>query len=299
MNFMNNNKRAAVALLPAMILFALAASVFAGDGRYVISRDFTPVLNTPDYQSVFGGNDGVTVKLDSKGLIREMEFIAFPGTVFEVIASEQKDGFEILEVKTNDYAYDARLFIDSRFTDVYDMNLPPAERRKEMPVKDSIIARMKSLVGSPYMWGGNFAEGVSKMLEYYRPAGEIETNVKDLWTLKGVDCSGLIYESTGGITPRNTSSLVNYGRGVPIEGKTIGEIISELEPLDLIVWSGHVIIVLDKNEVIESSPPAGVHISPLEERLSEVISERTPVDDWGSSKAKRFVVRRWVSVENP
>ncbi|MBX7041870.1 MAG: peptidoglycan endopeptidase [Ignavibacteria bacterium] len=294
-----NKKSAAVRLLPAVLLIAFAASAFATDGRYVISRDFTPVLNTADFESVFGGVDGMTVKLDSKGLIREMEFIAFPGTVFEVIASENRDGYEILEVKTNDYVYDARLFIDSRFTDAYDINMPPAERRKEMPGKDSIIARMKALAGSPYMWGGNFAEGVSKMLEYYRPAGEIGTEVKDLWTLKGVDCSGLIYESTGGITPRNTSSLVSYGRGVPVEGKTVAEIIPILEPLDLIVWSGHVIIVLDRDEVIESSPPAGVHTSQLEERLTEVINERTPVDEWGSSKGKRFVVRRWISVENP
>ena len=81
--------------------------------RFVIARDFTPVLNTPDYESVFGGADGSRVKVDNKGLIREMEFIAFPGTIFRVFNSFQKDGYEILEVKTNDYVYDTDLFLFS------------------------------------------------------------------------------------------------------------------------------------------------------------------------------------------
>ena len=267
--------------------------------RFVISNDFTPVLNTPDYSSVFGGESGNKVKLDDKGLIREMEFIAFPGTIFKVINSYAHDGYEILEVKTNDYVYDANLFIDSRFTDAYDNNIPPAEKQKIMPTGNEILAKMKALEGYPYMWGGNFADGIQKMLTYYKPAGEIDSAEMELWTMKGVDCSGLIYESTGGITPRNTSSLILYGRGIEIKGKSLEEISSMLEPLDLIVWSGHVIIVLNNDEVIESTPDYGVHKSPLNERLAEVLNERTPVNDWGSSKNKRFVIRRWIDIENP
>ena len=267
--------------------------------RFVISRDFTPVLNTPDYESVFGGAEGNSVKVDGQGLIREMEFIAFPGTIFRVLNSYQQDGYEILEVKTNDYVYDTDLFIDSRFTDAYDNNIPPAEKKKEMPTRNEILNKMKSLEGYPYMWGGNFAEGIEKMLNYYKPATEIDSLERNLWIMKGVDCSGLIYESTGGITPRNTSTLTGYGRGLEIEGKSLDEIASMLEPLDIIVWSGHVVIVLSKEEVIESSPGPGVHKSPLNQRLAEIINERTPVNDWGSTKGKRFVIRRWIDVENP
>jgi hypothetical protein len=267
--------------------------------RFVVSRDFTPVLNTPDYESVFGGADGSRVKVDNKGLIREMEFIAFPGTIFRVFNSFQKDGYEILEVKTNDYVYDTDLFIDSRFTDAYDNNIPPAEKKKVMPAKDEILSKMKSLEGYPYMWGGNFADGIENMLNYYKPATEIDSLERNLWIMKGVDCSGLIYESTGGITPRNTSSLTVYGRGIEIEGKSPEEIASILEPLDIIVWSGHVVIVLNKEEVIESSPGPGVHRNNLVQRLAEISNERTPVNDWGSTKGKRFVIRRWIDVENP
>lgn len=279
----------------------IASAVFpqTDSARFVIANDFTPVLNTSDFSSVFGGKTGDSVKVDGKGLIREMEFIAFPGTVFEVIGSSPAGGHEILNVKTPDYPYDSDLFIDSRFTDEYDINIPGAERRREMPAKDDVLSKMKSLEGYPYMWGGNFAEGIEKMLVYYKPSSELGEREKELWTMKGVDCSGLIYESTGGLTPRNTSSLVDYGRAVEIEGLTVDEIAEKLEPLDLIVWKGHVVIVLNSEETIESNPESGVHRTGLKQRLSEVINERTPVNDWGSGVGKRFVVRRWISVENP
>ena len=111
---------------------------------------------------------------------------------------------------------------------------------------------------------------------------------------KGVDCSGLIYQATNGSTPRNTSSLIEFGDGLEIKGKSVAEISSMLMPLDLITWNGHVIIVLDENTVIESTPGLGVHKSDLQARLRSVLSERTPVNDWNSTKGKRFVIRRWL-----
>ena len=67
-----------------------------------------------------------------------------------------------------------------------------------------------------------------------------------------------------------------------------------LQPLDLIVWSGHVIIVYDENTAIESTGDAGVHKSDLLSRLKSVMKEKTPVNDWGSTSGKRFVIRRWI-----
>ena len=72
------------------------------------------------------------------------------------------------------------------------------------------------------------------------------------------------------------------------------EISKKLQPLDIIVWSGHVIIVLDNKTTIESTPAEGVHKSDLLARLTSVMEERTPVNDWASTSGKRFVVRRWM-----
>lgn len=261
--------------------------------KYAVSLLFTPVLNTPDFESVFGGPDGMNVKLDSKGLIREMEFVAFPKTVFMVQEIISKGDHDILMVTTNDYPYNSSgLFIDSRFVKLSDTLIE--DRAKHLPGKDEIISRMKSLSGVPYMWGGNANAGIEQMLEFYKPKSSLNEDVKRNWCIKGVDCSGLLYETTDGSTPRNTSSLINYGEAVDIKNKSASEIASMLQPLDLIVWSGHVIIVLDENTVIESTPGDGVHQSDLSARIKSVMKERIPVSDWNSTDRKRFVVRRWI-----
>ena len=263
---------------------------------YALAIDYTPVLNTYDYFLVFGGSDGSSVKLDNHGLIGEMEFIAFPGTVFNIleIVDFQDRGLKYYKVKTDEYQYNGNFYIDSRFVNTYDEK--PDGRIVEKPNQNDVVKFMKSLVGYPYMWGGNYADGISYMLDLYRPKTEIDKKTKDLWILKGVDCSGLIYQSTGGFTPRNTSSLLTYGEPVNIEDKTLEEIIPLLKPLDLIVIKGHVVIVLDENTTIESSPERGVHTNELKARLTKIMEDHKPVNEFGKRmwKNKEFVVRRWI-----
>lgn len=261
--------------------------------NYAVAIFSTPVLNTSDFESVFGGNSGTEVKLDSKGLIREMEFIAFPNTLFEILEIIPKVGYDIYKIKTNDYQYNsADLFIDSRFVRLSDS--ASYDREISMPSKEEILKNMNALEGYQYMWGGNRGDGISQLLDFYKPKAELQSSTENLWMLKGVDCSGLVYESTGGATPRNTSSLINYGEAVEISGMNAMQISEILRPLDLICWSGHVIIVIEGNMVIESTPEYGVHKSDLYSRLKSVMKERTPVNDWGSTSGKRFVVRRWI-----
>jgi len=277
-----------------LILLLSQSKIFPQENSplYAVAVSYTPVLNTSDYEMVFGGSDGGQVKLDDQGLIREMEFIAFPNTVFEIIESIPKEDHSILKVTTSDYPYESSdLFIDSRFVEV--VNTKPTERSKVLPDKNEILINILNLDGRPYMWGGNYDAGIEALLNYYSPSVEIDNNVKSNWCLKGVDCSGLIYQATGGATPRNTSSLIKYGTGLLIEGKSTEEIAEMLLPLDLITWSGHVIIIVNDSTVIESSPPEGVHKSELISRLNEVMSERTPVNDWSATEGKRFVIRRW------
>ena len=163
-----------------------------------------------------------------------------------------------------------------------------------MPSRKEIINNMFSLEGCRYLWGGNFCNGITEMLDFYKPKNELDKDTEDNWCLRGVDCSGLIYQATNGATPRNTSSLVNYGTDLNISGKSDTAIYQMLKPLDLIVWKGHVIIVLDEKTVIESRPPKGVQKNDLFNRIKEVIEEREPVDDWDSSEGERVVVRRWI-----
>lgn len=281
-------------LLIILILLSLFSKVYSQ--TYALAIDYTPVLNTYDQFLVFGGTDGSSVKLDNRGLIGEMEFIAFPGTVFNIIeiVDFQDRGLKYYKVKTDDYQYNGDFYIDSRFVNTYDEK--PNGRIIEKPNQSDVLKFMKSLIGYPYMWGGNYADGIYAMLNYYQPKSEIDTRTKNLWILKGVDCSGLLYQSTAGFTPRNTSSLLNYGEAVNIEDKPLEEIIPILKPLDLIVIKGHVIIVLDENTTIESSPDKGVHTSELKLRLSRIMEDYKPVNEFGKRlwKNKEFVIRRWI-----
>lgn len=281
-------------ILTLILLFiSLSCSSQSEDPKYAVAVLNTPVLNTSNFKSVFGGTGGTTVKLDNKGLIREMEFIALPNTVFEILEIIPKDDHSIFRIITSDYPYTSSdLYIDSRFVKTTDTL--PVERKQVLPDKSEILNTLNSLDGYGYMWGGNCGDGIEKLLEFYQPETDLDNYTKDLWCLKGVDCSGLIYQATNGSTPRNTSSLINYGTGLDIAGKSALEIASMLQPLDLIVWSGHVIIVYEENTVIESTGDAGVHKSDLLSRLKSVMKEKTPVNDWGSTSGKRFVVRRWI-----
>ncbi|MFH1801089.1 MAG: hypothetical protein ABH891_09655 [Candidatus Omnitrophota bacterium] len=159
---------------------------------------------------------------------------------------------------------------------------------------------MQRSEGVAYVWGANDSRGIPDLLRYYPPAGSISLKNRELWTLKGLDCSGLLYEAADGATPRNTSDLVSFGKPVPIEGLTAKGIAHQLKPLDLIVWKGHVIIVFDKTRTIEScmgcSSKGGVTVRYLQTVLDEVMKTRTPVNRFpriASAAERSFVVRRW------
>jgi len=284
-------------------LFPLAACAHDPSPPYAIAILPTPVLNTPDFAGVFGGPDGQTLQRDSCGLIRALEFVALPGTPFRIEATIGSPRGIIYRVTTDDYPYPATsgYFIDSRF--VTTMAGQPPARPRHLPPLKTVIASLLAAQGSRYVWGGNLRGGIPELLSFFPPQQpqHLSPHEKDLWQLRGVDCSGLLYEATDGFTPRNTSALVAFGKAVPIAGLAASEIVRRMEPLDLIAWQGHVMIVLDRQRVIESRLDCtgkrdGVRVTPLLTALTTIMQGKTPVDDYQSAAArgvKGFVVRRW------
>lgn len=271
-------------------------SISHSQSIYAVAPDPTPVLNTPDFESVFGGSDGVNLKKDNEGLIREVEYIALEGTVFEVVDEIDKGDHKILHVKTDYYDYGNELFIDNRFVKI--QNSKPDSPIKKLPLRNEIYLFLDRAVGSKYIWGGNCIEGIYKLLEYYPPKEKIDDITKLEWTLKGCDCSGLMYEATNGYTERNTSKLINDGEPVLIEGLTVEEIADKLKPLDMIVWTGHVIYVYDEITAIQSAlSKSGVVKTDLIETLKHLIEKRTPVNNYNTGTEDRFVIRRWFNGE--
>ncbi len=288
-------------LISIMLLFSVVSGSPAESATpYAVALFPTPVLNTPDFAGVFGES---VLRTDSCGQFRSLEFVALPGTAFRVVDTVRNGNEVVYRVTTDDYPYPSTTgyFIDSRF--VTTTSEQPPARPRHLPPRASVIVNLLALRGSAYVWGGNVLSGLPKMLSFFPPSGAAPPDPKstDLRQLRGVDCSGLLYEATGGYTPRNTSALVDFGEPVRIAGLSTAEIVHLMKPLDLIVWAGHVLVALDRERVIEShldcsGDRGGVRVRPLRTALDEIMKNRIPVDDAGKAAAlgiKGFVVRRW------
>ncbi len=250
----------------------------------------TPVLNTPHFSSVFGGENADRLLLDEKGHMRALEFVAFPKTCFQVL---KKFADHILQVAIPSYEPNGNFFIDSRFAH-------PCHVQKEEPLScpatDLLLSRLEKLLGISYLWGGNYSAGIPELLSFYPPSKELDLKTKNHWMLKGADCTGILYEITEGQTPRNSSALVRFGEPLMIEGFSPQKILLQLRPLDLIVFVGHLIIVFDPSFTIESREHVGVVKNSIEQRLEELFLTRKPRNSWPSQKelsSSSFVIRRW------
>ena len=291
--------------LVAAFLLMVTTSGFSADGgmHYAVAMLPTPVFNTPDIAGLFGGPDRNALSTDSCGQFRTLEFVALPATPFRIEETIRKGTSVVYRVTTDDYPYPmpSGYFIDSRFVRATDAK--PADRPRNLPPKTAIISDLLAAQGSAYIWGGNIRSGIPELPIFFPPPPHAPHDPKTdhLRQLKGVDCSGLLYEATGGFTPRNTSALVEFGGPVPVAGMGSAEIVRRLEPLDLIVWSGHVLIVLDRERVIESrldctGRQGGVTVRPLRAALEAIMKSRVPLNRYQGKPAggvKGFVVRRW------
>ena len=191
-----------------------------GAASYGVARGATPVLNSPALSDIFGGADGRSLKTHRCGQVRQLEFIALPGTVFRLLGKVPGSATTVYQVETDDYPTPdgISLYADSRFIEL--RNERPPERIRTLPTRERVIASLKKSIGSPYVWGGNVPEGVNALIGTFYPGGAtIHDRVIQRIILAGVDCSGLLYQATGGWTPRNTSQLVSFGTGVAVEGK--------------------------------------------------------------------------------
>jgi hypothetical protein len=282
-----------------LLLFLACDQAWCGPVGFAVADRPVPVFNTPAIGAVFGGPDGNTLATDRCGQLRTLEFVALPGSVFTVLKELASPGPAVLLVTTDDYPYPTKTgyYLDSRL--VRRLATAPPARTRRLPPAAEIVARLRGMAGLPYVWGGNIPAGLPALLDLYPPAGTLDGTARERWQLRGVDCSGLLYAATDGFTPRNTGALVDYGRPVPVAGKSADAIAGLLAPLDLLVWPGHVLIVLDRGQVIESRlvcdrPGRGVVIRPLTEALAGLLATRRPVDRLSPAGGRReFVARRW------
>ena len=201
---------------------------------------YAPLFSTPLFPQ------GLS-KTDRHNHMRQLEWIALKGMKFDQI---KRVTDQIVEVYYRSYSR-SPLYTDIRF-------LTCDEQTQQCYEKDPLVLHQKLLdrLGTRYLWGGNAPLGVDEMNLYY-PGDKDESSFQSLQRrLVGLDCSGLLFDVTCGFTPRNTSELYDYGRGIEI-----------IQPLDLIVYPGHVIIALDRDRAIQNKENRGVFISSLDKEL--------------------------------
>jgi cell wall-associated NlpC family hydrolase len=275
---------------------------------YVRSKIPTPVLNISNFKDVFKIENGKIKGADKIGHIRSLEFVGLKGTIFEVVKIVfSYSSYEIYKVETKNYPSKGNLFIDNRF--VEKVSKEEIGNREIKLSKDEILENLEKAIGEKYCWGGNCYLGIPQILKFYPPLKNISEKLKYKLTLKGIDCSGLLFEATskdGGhlpMVPRNVSWMIDksFGEVVKIEENSeVKDIVTKLKPLDLILFKGHVIIVVEKGYVIESRGDDkrikeeidGVIKTKIEERLKELLRTKRIKNNCGLKK-EEFVIKRW------
>ena len=161
--------------------------------------------------------------MDDRGHLRSVELIALPGTQLSLL-HEEPDGIAAVTLK--DYSKKP-LYIDQKALTKKNPSITIPNK-----TRTQILNELLKKEGAPYVWGGNWAQGIPSLLKWYPPAMPISDELEKKWILQGVDCSGLLYEVTGGITPRNSEDLLSFGKSISCKNQTPLQLASLLKPLD-------------------------------------------------------------------
>jgi hypothetical protein len=233
---------------------------------YAITKYPTPLFN------IGGENLLPPTNLSSDGRNLALETVLFPGVTVSLI---KKQG-HFWQLSKLEYPSSSPLYAHEGFFDILPRLLP--SKALSMPSCSTLVDRLTTLVGTPYYWGGNWPEGIAVLKDFFPAIHHLGALESDYSICKGVDCSGLLYYVTEGLTPRNTSQLIDYGVNISQE--------DPVKPLDLVVWKGHVMIVLNPTEMIESRLKDGVIITPYSLRILEI-------QDMLRKENKPYFIRRW------
>lgn len=299
--------------------------ITAAKSRFAIAKTSTPVLNTHDWDSIFGGASGSELKYDRFGEIDELVFVALKGTLFTIqrqIRKENRSGKQTIyyKVTTPDYQGSETLWVDGRFLDLRDVQ--PKDERESMTAAKTLIALRRN-VGAPYTWHGASDTGMTEILDYYPPSEGISERTKDDWKLRGFDSPGLLYHASNGATPIDMSTLARFGEALFIDLSKITaeegnddpnavrvlqakKLLTRIKPLDVIIMGDRMWTVLDRSEVIESryeSKFAGkVQVSPLFDTLFGLLQKgsyvKNPFEELEDLTAKKFYIRRFVDTSS-
>lgn len=242
--------------------------------------------------------------LDSSNTIDQLSIVLPVWTPVTLIKKIQNWKFTYYEVRNRDfdvwYWEKDWYYLDSRFIKIDESK--SAEHVHNVPDMSTIFKTLLAAVDSQYIWWGSYYQWIPEINELYPTPDDVKLSTweQQYKILQWTDCSWLLWQATNWYTPRTTRSLLTFWDSVPISWFTVDQIVWIVKPLDLIVWAGHVVIILSDEYAIESIWKDDfkwwVEIVKLDERLKDIFTRRQPVNDWNKSKLpdkEKFVVRRW------
>ncbi|MDF2378956.1 MAG: hypothetical protein P1V18_01885 [Candidatus Gracilibacteria bacterium] len=295
--------------------------ILAAKVPFASSKGEAPVLNTHDWDSVFGGESGKDLKYDRYGEIDEVVFVAPPGTLFNLkrqIRKVTRQGDETIYYKVTTPIYDGSqaLWIDGRFLNVNDVK-PAFDVTAETATKT--LVNLRNYENQPYTWRGSSSAGAPELLLYYPPSESISARTQDDWSLKGFNSMGLLYRASNGATPLDAAQLSRFGRPVfknfndmvgddetPVADKKAKALTALLKPLDIVQFGDRVMIVLDNDQITEAkylSKYAGkVVISNLADTVYGLLDKgefvEDPFQELVNRTKKKFFIRRYADTSD-
>jgi hypothetical protein len=242
--------------------------------------------------------------LDSSNTIDQLGIVLPVWTPVTLIKKIVNWKFTYYEVRTRDfdvwYGENDAYFLDSRFVKLEEHK--PDEVIHIVPDMSSIFKTLLAAVDSQYIWWGSYYQWIPEINELYPTPDDVKLSTweQQYKILQWTDCSWLLWQATNWYTPRTTRSLLTFWDPVAISWFNVDQIVWIVKPLDLIVWAGHVVIILSDEYAIESIWKKDfewwVEVVKLDERLKDIFTRRQPVNEWSKSslpETKKFVIRRW------
>ncbi len=288
--------------------------ITAAKAPYAITKWPTPLLSTHEWDAVFGGEDGKTLKYDRFGEVDELVFIAPKGTPLTLqrqIRKTTRKGTDTLYYKVSSDLYTGTtpLWVDGRFLDIRESK---AVFKPAQPTPAAMLLSLRSYEGLPFTWHGSHADGIPELLDFYPPEETLSDRMKGDWTFKGFDSAGLLFAASEATSPAEMIGYESFGDSVYMDLSRLkipeGEdpkvlkantLMKFLRPLDVIRFNDRFWVVLDKNQVIQtryrSKFGGQVEISNLFDTAFGLLDQASWVENPSSIEdpKKAFFVRRF------
>lgn len=169
-------------------------------------------------------------------------------------------------------------------------------RHHDPPPDEQVLAALRAQVGTPYLFGGSAPRGSEAQANALVRAGLFEiddlgsTQLLQIARSAGIDCSGLFNLATQYSFFGDSKDVYQrFAHGlVPLpESATAQQVAAVLEPLDIVIFRGHMLIALGDGNVIQAvgdgrnaetfSQATGHPGPPFEKYNRVVIDEAEPI----------------------